>query len=183
MPGTTRTLTLLAIALWVAALGSTALLTYLRWRTTANAPVGADFGYSLAAARDIAAGRSPYLVKHYVYPPPLALLLAPFAHARRVTVWKAWTAVVVGAPTLGVLAVVTLLIRGRIAWWLRPVAFGVFSFTILYSRYYPMSRDLILGQSDSILLSVLALSAVLASQSARARGVMLGVAGLVKVWP
>lgn len=181
-PGRTRAVTIPLFVLWIVALGVTAWFAYLRWRTTARAPIGADFGYSLAAARDIAAGRSPYLVKQYVYPPPLALLLAPFAHADQVTVWKAWSAVVIGAPIVGVLAVVNL-IRGRSGWWLRPLAFGLFSFTILYSRYYPLSRDLDLGQSDTVLVSLIAISAVLAIRFAPGRGIMLGVAGLIKVWP
>jgi hypothetical protein len=170
-------------ALWIVALGVTGWLAYSRWKSASAAPVGVDFGYSLAAAREIAAGRSPYLVKQFVYPPPLAFLLAPFAHVQVTAVWKAWVAIIVAAPAVG-LAAFMWLIRGPIAWWLRPVAFGVFGLTILYSRYYPMSRDLALGQTDTILFSVLVVAAVAAARPApRVRGAMIGLAGLVKVWP
>jgi hypothetical protein len=169
-------------ALWVAALSVTGWLAYLRWRSASASPVGSDFGYYMAAARNIVAGKSPYLVKQYTYPPALALLLAPFAHVRIVTVWKVWIAIIVAAPFIGVSAFLSL-VRGPTAWWLRPLAFGVCGFTLL-CRYYPMSRNLVLGQSDTILFSVLVVSAVAASRAAsRFRGAMIGLAGLIKVWP
>lgn len=185
-------------ALWAAALGLSSWLAYLRWKHTSAAPIGIDFRYSLGAARDIAAGRSPYLIREYVYPPPLALALALFAHVRAETVWKWWAAVVVAAPFAGLSAFLAL-IRGPKSWWLRPAAFAVFGFTLVYSHYYPMSRDLAFGQTDTILFSVLAVAAVAASAelggpaglggaaraagAARLRGAMIGAAGLVKVWP
>jgi Glycosyltransferase family 87 len=171
------------IALWVGALAVAIALAYLRWRTASNAPAGADFRYSLTAARDVAAGRSPYLVKQYVYPPPLALILAPFVHAQVVTVWKVWVGVIVAAPLVGI-AAFTWLVRGRLAWWLHPAVFAAAAFTVYYNRYFPLSRDLSLGQSDTIVFSVLAVSALAASRlAARTRGTMTGLAGLVKVWP
>ena len=174
---------ILQTVLWAAAVAVTLSLAYLRWRSASRAPIGADFGYSLAAAREVAAGRSPYLVKQYVYPPPIAILLAPFVHFHVVTVWKAWMAVTVGAPVIGIAAFVSM-IEGRRVWWLRPGVFAACGFTIFYGRYYPMSRDLSLGQSDTIVFTVLTLSAVAASRAAsRTRGGMVGLAGLVKVWP
>lgn len=169
--------------LWAAALALTGWLAYSRWRSGSTAPIGVDFRYTLAAAQEIAAGSSPYGVRHYVYPPPLALLLAPFAHAQIASIWKGWVAVIIAAPFVG-LAAFQWLIRGPIAWWLRPVGFAVFGLTILYSHYYPMSRDLALGQTDTILLSVLVVAAVAAGRGApRLKGAMIGLAGVVKVWP
>ena len=158
-------------------------MAYLRWRTTAEGPIGADFEHYLAAARDVAAGRSPYLVQQYVYPPTLAFLLSPVSHASAETVWRIWTAVVVGAPFVGISAFVSL-IKGRTSWWLRPTAFAMCGVTIFDSHYYPLARDLGLGQSDTILFSVIAVSAVAASKGAsRLRGGMIGLAGLIKTWP
>jgi len=171
-------------ALWAAALAATAVLVYFRYHAASGAPVGIDFSYFLDAARNVAAGRSPYAgVKAYVYPPPMALLLAPFAHISTRELWRAWTALVVGAPVIGVAAFV-LTRSGRMGWWLRPVGFALCGFTVLYSRYWPVSRDLTLGQSDTIVFAVLVLSALAASRSRpTARGALIGVAGLVKVWP
>jgi len=173
----------LQTGLWVGALALTLWMAYLRWRTTAMAPIGTDFEHYLAAAKEVAAGKSPYLIQQYVYPPTLALLLAPFSHASTESVWKFWTAFIVGAPLVGIAAFVSL-IKGRNSWWLRPAALALCGCTMFDSRYYPLTRDLVLGQSDTVLFSVIAVSAVAASKGAsRLRGGMIGLAGLIKVWP
>jgi hypothetical protein len=175
-PSTYRT------CLWVIALGVAIGLAYVRWRSSSGT-IGGDFDYTLAAAREIAAGRSPYAVKQFVYPPPMALVVAPFAHASPMTVWKVWLAVIVAAPFVGILAFLSI-ITGPKSWWLRPVAFAACSATLFYGSYYPMSRDLALGQTDTLLFSVIVVAALAAANgAARVRGAAIGLAGLIKVWP
>jgi hypothetical protein len=168
--------------LWSIAVGSALCLAYFRWRSSSGT-IGGDFDYTLAAAREIAVGRSPYSIKQFVYPPPMALIIVPFAHASAMTIWKIWLAVIVGAPFIGIVAF-TSIITGPKSWWLRPIAFALCSFTVFYSGYYPLSRDLVLGQTDTILFSVIIIGALAAaSESSRTRGIAIGVAGLIKVWP
>ncbi len=170
--------------LWVAAVDVVVGLAYVRYHAASRAPVGVDFTYFLDAARNVAAGRSPYIGdKNYVYPPPMALLLAPFTHVNLEHLWKAWTALVVAAPIVGAAAFVFTR-PGRPARWLRPVEFTVCGFTVLYAHYWPVGQNLHLGQSDTIVFAALMLSALAASRyRPQARGALIGVAGLVKVWP
>jgi hypothetical protein len=168
--------------LWVVAVSLAIGLAYVRWRSSSGT-VGGDFEYTLAAAREIAAGRSPYSIKQFVYPPPMVLVIVPFAHASPATVWRVWLGVIVGAPFVGILAFLSI-VTGPKSWWLRPVAFAVCSLTFFYGSYYPMSRDLALGQTDTILFSVIVIAAVAAANaSSRLRGAAIGIAGLIKVWP
>ena len=170
--------------LWGAALAVTGALVYVRLDSALAAPLGTDFSYSLEAARNVAAGHSPYAgVKQYVYPPPIALLLAPFAHVDVGALWQGWTTLVVVAPIVGAAAFVFSR-AGRMAWWLRPVGFALCSFTLLYAHYWPLSKDLALGQADTIGFPLLTLSALAVGRSKlEAAGALIGVAGLVKVWP
>ncbi len=49
-------------------------------------PVAADFNAYYNAARNIAAGHSPFNARSYIYPPLLAFVLTPFARLLYVTV-------------------------------------------------------------------------------------------------
>ena len=170
-------------ALWVLAIGFSLGLGYIRWRSAWPATIkGGDFGDYLAAAQAIDSGRSPYAVGQYVYPPPLALVLAPFAHASFMVLWKAWTAIMVGAMFTGIAAFL-LTVWNRLASWVRPVAFAICAFT-MFALYYPVRRELVYGQADVFVFALVALSALAAVRSrVAARGALIGAAGLVTVWP
>jgi hypothetical protein len=169
--------------LWLAAIGGGLALAYERYRSASVARPGVDFGYFLAAARNISLGHSPYSGLHeYVYPPTIALILTPFVHSSPVDIWKVWVAVMLLAPLVAV-AVFTAGQAGLSA-LIRPVLFAVCAFTVLYVRYWPTSRDLYLGQSDTIVLPFLVVAALEATRRAsRLRGIWLGIAGLLKGWP
>jgi hypothetical protein len=170
--------------LWLAAAGGGLALADERYRSASVAKPGVDFSYFLAAARNISLGHSPYTGLHeYVYPPTIALILAPFVHSSHLAIWKVWVAVIVLAPLVAV-AVFTAGQAARLSAWVRPVLYAFCAFTVLYVRYWPMSRELYLGQSDTIVLPILVVAALEATRQApRLRGVWLGIAGLVKGWP
>jgi Glycosyltransferase family 87 len=170
--------------LWLVAAACAAELAYVRYRDASAAAPGVDFRYFMAAAHNVASGRSPYANLHeYVYPPTLALILAPFVHVDLTHVWKIWVGAMVVAPLIAAAAFVVSQ-ASRLVPWLLPFLFAFCSFTVLWIRYWPMSRDLYLGQSDTIVFPVLVISALAASRNApSARGVWIGVAGLIKGWP
>src|SRR5271166_4903549 len=64
--------------LWVTVLAVAVLLAYHRYREARVFP--GDFGIFFRAGQAVAAGRSPYRVSGFVYPPLLAVVLAPFSH-------------------------------------------------------------------------------------------------------
>ena len=177
---------MLTLALWAASLGIVGWLAFARWHAASTASPGIDFRYFLGAGRQIAEGHSPYAVRGYVYPPLLALLLVPFIHIKLLTLWKLWLGLIVAAPLVGIAAFVQGL-RTRRPWWLAPLVFAGCGFTLYFSHYYPMSRDLFLGQTDTLLFAALTVAAVAAASTRRGatvvRGVLIGAAGLIKVWP
>ena len=175
---------LIIAILWMFAFTVSFVLAYQRYHAAVLQPPGVDFNYVLHAAKNVAAGLSPYSVPQYVYPPTLALVVAVFSHANLYHVWHVWVALMILAPILGVSLFVFTIARKRLSSWLWPVMFGLFSRTILLSHYYPMSRDLFLGQSDALIFPFLLLAFIAAGWTAPAtRGVLIGVAGLFKGWP
>ncbi|HEY5250123.1 MAG TPA: glycosyltransferase family 87 protein [Acidimicrobiales bacterium] len=143
--------------------------------------VGHDFSFYMRAGVAVAHGHSPYRVADYVYPPFIATLLAPFSHVDIHTVWKVWTAGACGA--LVVVALLVVLAVGRALSQIeRPVLFGIAGVSALH--FWPTTVLLELGQADTFVLALLALS-VLASERGRSKlaGVFLGLAGLAKAWP
>lgn len=178
-----------ALRIWtalccLAAAAGAADLVVTRYRDAEESPPGVDFGYFLHAARNVAAGHSPYSgVKQYVYPPTIAVLLSPFSHATAHGIWKVWIAIIVGAPLVAAAAFVASQARDLAA-WLWPLLFGICSFTILYVHYWPVGRDLYLGQTDTVTLPLLVLAGLAATRGAAGlRGMWLGLAALLKGWP
>ena len=51
---------------------------------------GSDFRPYHQAAREVVAGRSPFTVEGYIYPPLLAFLVTPLAHLDYVTARRLW---------------------------------------------------------------------------------------------
>lgn len=172
------------VLLWALAAGLTVYLVCRRYETASSGAVGSDFRIFLRAARNIAAGRSPYAGdRSYVYPPPLAMLLVPLIHLQSAQLWRVWTSLVTGASVVAAGAFVASQ-RARLAPWLWPILFAFCAFTSLYIHYWPLSRDLWLGQSDTLAFAAIMLSASAATRGRPGRrGMWVGVAGLVKLWP
>jgi hypothetical protein len=171
------------VALWITALTITVILARGRFTVAAAQIPGVDFGYFLHAAQNVAVGQSPYTVQDYAYPPLLALMLAPFSQIGLQPLWHIW----VGLMLFGLVGAVTIFLFTQascISPWLKPILFAFCAFTVLFDRYYPVSRDLFLGQSDTIAFPVLVLSAYAASQrEPLSRSLFIGMAGLLKAWP
>jgi hypothetical protein len=170
------------LLLWIAAGAVTGALAYQRYHGAVSGSVGGDFSIYLTAARRVAAGLSPYQPDQlYVYPPPFALLLAPFSHAAPVHLWKVWTALELGALVAGVAAFVLSVAKG-LSPWLRPVLFAACAVSVLH--FWPVTIGLYLGQADAFVFAVLMLSALAAGRARPGtRGVLVGLAGLLKTWP
>jgi hypothetical protein len=170
--------------LWVAALGLTGLLAYLDYGPAANGVAGVDFDYFFRAAQNLSAGRSPYSNLHeYVYPPTIALILEPFIHVTPHEVWRVWVAVIVAAPVAGVAAFVASR-ASRLPAWLWPILFAFCSSTLLFGHFWPMSRELYLGQIDTMTFPFVMFSVLFATRGASGlRGVALGLAAVLKGWP
>jgi Glycosyltransferase family 87 len=183
-PAVTRRLKIETAALWVAATGATTYLAFLRIHDAWRTHFGADFLTFVRAGRQVASGGSPYTSNpHYVYPPLLALFMAPFAHVALIDLWHGYIVLIVVAPIIGV-GVFVASIRSRIDRWMWPIAFGLCNFTLLFVRYWPLGRELYLGQTDSFVFMILVISTLCASRSwTRCRAGLIGLAALVKVWP
>ncbi len=170
-------------SLWAAAFVATALLAWKRYHVAGNI-IGTDFRLWLDAARDVAAGHNPYRAStfgSFVYPPTLALLLAPFVHAGPVHLWNIWTALEIAALVLAVAAFV-FDESPRVPGWRRPVLFAFCSFTVLH--FWPVGIGLFYGQSDAFAFAALMLAGLASSRARPAtRGALIGVAGLIKGWP
>jgi hypothetical protein len=168
---------------WAATIAVTVLLA--RRRYNVGNVIGADFKIWLQTARDVAARRSPWRSSPlglFLYPPTIPLLLAPFVDAAApVHLWHVWTALEIAAFVAGVVAFVCEQ-APRLRTWQRPLVFGFCSVTVLH--FWPVTVALYYGQSDAFVFAVL-LWAGFASSRARAtaRGILIGVAGLLKGWP
>ena len=177
---------LVVAVLWVGVLLVTAVFAYHRYTTTVSGPGGFDFHTFVRAGRAIADGHSPYAnPTHspypYVYPPLIALLLAPFSHVAFATLWHTWTGLQLTA--LGVTAGAFVVARAdRLVPWTRPLVFGLCVLSAMH--FWPTTYGLYIGQSDVFVLAAVMLSALAAARALPAtRGVFLGIAGLLKAWP
>jgi hypothetical protein len=170
----------LAVALlWGVALVVAGYLAYLRYRGATVFP--ADFGIFFEAGRAVAAGHNPYSVRGYVYPPTLAVLLAPFSHLRELSVFRAWLSLSI--ICVGLTAAIVVWLEAR---WLRrwqcPILFGFCAVTAFH--FWPLVIELPDGQSDVFTLAFLAVAYLaLTREKAMASGIMIGMAGILKGWP
>ncbi len=170
---------LLVGGLWVGALVLAAVLAYQRYRNATAIP--ADFGIFFRAGHAVATGHSPYSVAGYVYPPLVAIALAPFSHLSELSVFRVW--LVLSLAALG-------LVAGCVVWsesrrlrpWQAPVLFTVCAVTAFH--FWPLVIELPDGQSDVLTFAVLAV-AYLALTRGRSvlAGLMIGLAGVIKGWP
>lgn len=173
-----------AAALWAGAAAATAALALGRYDGVARRKPGPDFGFFLHAAQSVAQGISPYhRVGGYVYPPFVALALQPFARVDKTVLWEWWLALIVLVPIAGVAAFAVLASR-RVPPLLLPVLVTFCSFTLLWPHLWPFSRDLDLGQTDTMLFPFVVLAALAADRGRSVlRGVAIGLGGLLKGWP
>ncbi len=171
------------VVLWIVAAAFAAGAIYVRYHTASRMVPGDDFLTFLKAARNVASGASPYTNNpKYVYPPLLGFLGAPFSHISTIDIWKTWIAVILVAPLVGIGAFIALQ-ADRITPTARPIIFVLCSVS-LYVHYWPMSRELFLGQTDTIVFPMVVLAAYAASRDRPVgNGLWIGVSGLLKLWP
>ena len=174
--------TAVLVALWGLAMLVTAVLIHQRYRGAVSGSIGADFQIYLHAAHLVAAGHNPYQGSGtFVYPPTLALVLAPFIHAAPIHVFRAWTILELAALLVGIGAFVAIE-APRLKAWMQPILFIVCAVTVFH--FWPLTIGLFLGQADAFVFAALMLSAWAASREWPAtRGVFIGVSGLLKAWP
>ncbi len=168
--------------LWVAAVGITAVLVHRRANPGVFDNIGVDFNTLLHASRTLAAGHSPYAGNPYfVYPPTLALLLAPLSHVAPMTIWKIWTDAEIVVLLIGVAAFVASQ-APELPSWVWPVLFTFCTVTLFH--FNPVTLLFFSGNADIFVFAALLL-ATLAGRNARpaTRGALIGVAGLLKAWP
>ncbi len=175
----------LTAVLWTLVLAGTAAAAYVRYDFVMAHARSVDLSIFVRAARYVAAGRSPYLVTTpspgYVYTPILAILLAPLSHLPTLTVLRVWTVVSLASVAIGA-GCITKVENEGLRSWQRPLIFGLCANTAY--ALWPVTVGLVLGQADLLVLSLLCVAALARSRGrARAHGVLMGVAGLMKVWP
>jgi alpha-1,2-mannosyltransferase len=170
---------LLVVVLWAGAFGLAAILAYQRYRNASVMP--ADFSIFFRAAHAVTEGQSPYSVPGYVYPPLVAIVLAPFSHLAEITVFHVW--LFLSLAGIGLVAgSVVWSESGRFLSWQTPLFFGFCAVTGYH--FWPLVIELPDGQSDVLTLAVLATAslALTRGRSALAGG-LIGLAGLLKGWP
>jgi hypothetical protein len=174
--------TVVSIALWLLAAAVTAVLIHQRYRAALSGSIGADFLIYLHAAHLVTSGHSPYQSNGaFVYPPTLALVLAPFVHQAPIRVFRAWTILELAALIVGVGAFVAIE-APKLRTWLRPILFIVCVVTVFH--FWPLTVGLFLGQADAFVFAAVMVSAWAATLDWPAtRGAFIGLAGLLKTWP
>jgi Glycosyltransferase family 87 len=174
---------LLVVVLWIVAAAFTVGAIWIRYVPAHRMSPADDFLSFLQAARNVASDVSPYTNNpKYVYPPFLGFLGAPFSHISTIDIWKAWIGIILVAPLVGVVAFIAIQAK-RIRPAAKPIIFILCSLT-LYVHYWPMYRELIFGQSDTVTFPLIVLAALAASRNRPVwNGLWLGLAGLMKLWP
>ncbi len=171
------------VGLWAVVLGVAGAMTrslYVPWISGARAR--GDFADTfIRAGRAVAGGSSPYVVHTFVYPPLLALLLAPFSHLPADSVFRGWEELSLAAFG-GAAVAVTLTNCRRLTHGQFPI---LLAFCLLTTyHFWPVDYELGLGQTDLIVLCVVALSGLAASRREQATsGFMVGLGAFLKTWP
>ena len=165
--------------LWVIVLAGATFLAYQRYKDATVFP--ADFGIFFHAGQAVASGRSPYSVSGFVYPPLLAIVLAPFSHVGVLEVFRGWLVVSLASVGLAIGCILWVGMRRRPR-WLTPLLFGFFAVTAFH--FWPLVIELPDGQSDTLILGVLSLAYVAMNRGRSViSAVLVALAALVKGWP
>ena len=175
----------MTVVLWALVLAGTAGVACVRYDFVMTHAHPVDLSIFVRAARYVADGRSPYLVSTpspgYVYTPILAILLAPLSHLSSLTVLRVWTVVSLASIAVGAGCITKIESEGLRSWQ-RPLIFALCA----VSAYvlWPVTVGLVFGQADLLVLALLCVAALARRRGmARGHGVLVGVAGLMKVWP
>lgn len=166
---------------WAVALMVSGALVTRRFLSATGVPGN---GYDLwhcfvPAARAVATGGNPYDVACYVYPPLVAVALAPVSDRDSIHVW--WTAGNLVCAIVAVAVIVWTRRRGLPA-WRAPVLVAFAMITLLWT--WPITREFHIGGTNLMLLMLLSLAGV-AGRGSRAglSGGLLAPAALIKTWP
>ncbi len=179
--GPDRRARLVVWVLWMGAATLTVVMARHAYRVAVDGPIGSDFTIYVRGSRDVLAGRDLYRSGLYVYSPMVALLLTPVAHLSLDTLWRPWTACSL-ATYVASAAVFVATVWHRLRSWQRPAVFAFCVGTVLH--FWPLTRELQLGQADGYVVLVLMLAAAAGQWRLPATsGALVGVAGLLKTWP
>jgi uncharacterized membrane protein len=162
----------MTIALLAAVLAITGWRAAAAWRALPS--FGSDFTHLLAAGREIAAGRSPYQVHVFDYPPLVGFAAAPLSGLPPLAARRIWLAINAAALVVAVFACWRLAGRG---------ARGALVVLAVWCAAGTMPENLVLGQLNPILLALLATAAAVSIQSPATAGSAIGVAAALKLWP
>lgn len=164
------------VALWCAVAIAAGLLALNRYDGAVAGGPGVDIRFFAEAARAVARGDSPYSVDGYVYPPLLAVALAPLADWQ--DLFRFWAALSLAAAVL----TCCLVVHGEgVRGWKGAVATGVALVSVL--SFWPTTMILFLGQVDLLLLLIASLLVGTAASRPVASGGLAGALGALKSWP
>lgn len=170
--------------LWLVAAGTLAGAGWSLYRGWISGPLRPeDFTTFVRAGRAVAAGTSPYLVHQpstFVYPPLFAIVLAPFSHLPVPVLFHWWAVVSLLAFAAAIAMAVWPVVSAR-AWQLPLlVAFGA----LTTYHWWPIDFELSLGQSDLLVLCVVAgAGLVISRRRATWAGALVGLGAALKAWP
>jgi hypothetical protein len=159
-------------ALLAAVLAITGWRAAAAWRALPS--FGSDFTHALEAGREIAAGRSPYRVHDFDYPPLVGFVAAPLSGLAPLTARRIWLSVNTVALMIAALACWRLAGRG---------VRGALVVLAVWCAAGTMPENLVLGQMNPVLLALLATAAAVAIERPAAAGGAIGLAAALKLWP
>jgi len=162
----------MAMALLAAVVAITAWRAAVAWRALPS--FGSDFTHALDAGREIAAGRSPYLVHDFDYPPLVGFMAAPLSTVSALTARRVWLSINAVALVVAALACWRLAGRG---------ARGALIVLCVWVVAGTMPENLVLGQLNPILLALLAGAVAVWLERPAAAGGAVGLAAALKLWP
>ncbi len=166
---------------WAGAVVASVTLIATQYRNVLRARVGPDFAIYFEAAARVARGVSPYGVAKFVYTPVVAIAIRPLTGTDIHHAFRIWTVanLVFVAITIALFLAATPRSGAR---WHGPVMLVVCAGSAAY--FWPLKVAILLGQTDPLVTLVL-MAAMLAGTRdyAASRGVLLSIAGLIKVWP